>query len=119
MHALAGLIVRPIGVVAVLACAAVPAGAQQTPPVSRSAGAPASTGGAITGLVISAASGGPVHKAQVTLSWGDKPTTRTAVTDTLGHFEFLDLPAADFSLTASHPGFLDVTYGQRQPGAGG
>jgi hypothetical protein len=40
---------------------------------------------------------------------------KTAVTDAQGRYEFRDLPAGRFTLSASKPGFLDTKYGQSRP----
>jgi uncharacterized protein (DUF2141 family) len=78
---------------------------------------PTGTGG-IAGSVVSDA-GRPVRRARVTLVGGDLRTSKTAVTDDQGAFAFTDLPAGRFNLSASKPGYVNATYGQKKPGRPG
>ena len=70
--------------------------------------------GVISGTVISD-SGAPIARARVTLS---AAAVRTAVTDEQGAFRFASLPPDEYALSVSKIGFLDVAYGERQPGSG-
>src|SRR5688572_24738521 len=70
--------------------------------------------GRIVGRVLSTDSGGPLRRAQVRLS-APEIAVKTALTDTEGRFEFKDLPAGRFTLSASKSGYVTVQYGQTRP----
>jgi hypothetical protein len=96
---------------------------QQAKPPARDAkpvaGAAQPAGkGAIAGTVVSADRGLPVRRARVVLNGGSPKVTRAVQTDDQGAFSFADLPAGDFTLTASKGGYVDSVFGQRQPGSG-
>jgi len=74
--------------------------------------------GAIAGTVVSADRGLPVRRARVLLNGGSPKVTRTVQTDEQGAFRFADLPAGQFTLTASKGGYVESVFGQRQPGSG-
>jgi len=83
------------------------------------AGAPqTAVKGVISGTVVSADRGQPVRRSRVVLNGGSPKVTRTVLTDEQGAFRFADLPAGEFTLTASKGGFVDSVFGQRQPGSG-
>lgn len=71
----------------------------------------------LSGVVTVADSGQPARKVRVTLSGGEM-RGRTAMTDDTGKFAFIALPAGRYSLSASKPGHVPVSYGQRRPGPG-
>jgi len=56
----------------------------------------------------------PIRLAQVTLT-GDGNVRRMVTTDGEGRYEFTDLPAGTFTVTAAKPGFLTLQYGQQRP----
>jgi len=70
----------------------------------------------IAGTIASADAGRGVRRAQVNITGGGM--SRTMMSDDRGNFSFDQLPPGDFTLTASKAGYLDVTYGQTQPGNG-
>ena len=70
--------------------------------------------GRLRGRVVSAESGTPVRRAILRIS-GVDIGTKTAMTDAEGRYEFRDLPAGRFSLSASKAGFVAVQYGQTRP----
>jgi protocatechuate 3,4-dioxygenase beta subunit len=70
--------------------------------------------GRITGRVLSTDSGAPLRRAQVRLT-APEMGLKIALTDAEGRFEFKDLPAGRFSLTASKSGYVHVQYGQTRP----
>jgi hypothetical protein len=74
--------------------------------------------GVISGTVISAESGNPVRRARVVAVGGWVRVSRSMETDEQGAFRFTDLPAGDFTLTASKGGYVESTFGQKQPGSG-
>ena len=75
--------------------------------------------GEISGVVVVLGGGSPVRRAQVTLSGQELRGNRTAVTDEQGRFAFQVLPAGRFTLTASKPGHVNVSYGAKRPGRPG
>jgi protocatechuate 3,4-dioxygenase beta subunit len=68
----------------------------------------------ITGRVLTADTGRPVKRAQVTAS-GSGRGVRGAVTDDQGRFSLSGLAAGSYTITASKNGFVDAVYGQRRP----
>jgi len=98
-----------------------PRPAQDSPRDSNAPGAPLVVGkGSITGTVIVAGSGQPARRARVGLSGGaDVGGSRSTITDDRGAFTFSALPEGRFNLSASKPGHITATYGQKQPGRPG
>lgn len=77
------------------------------------------TGAAVVeGVVVSADLGRPVRRATVRLAPVVPGPPQTTLADDMGRFRFEGVPAGQFLLTASKPGYLDSTFGQRQPGSG-
>lgn len=68
----------------------------------------------LRGRITALESGGPVRRAQVRIS-GQDIGSKTAVTDAEGRFEFRDLPAGRFNISAAKSGFVTVQYGQLRP----
>ena len=118
---------RPIvaGCLAFAACAAV-VHAQQVKPVRDQKPPAAETqrqqataaAGVIAGTVVSADSGNAVRRAKVSLVGGSPRVSRSIDSDEQGAFRFTDLPAGDFTLTATKGGYVESTFGQAQPGSG-
>jgi len=76
--------------------------------------------GTISGRVVVADSGQPARRARVTLSGGTEVGgSRSLMTDDLGRFAFNALPEGRFNLSASKPGHLNASYGQRLLGRPG
>lgn len=71
--------------------------------------------GIIRGRVTAQDSGAPVRRAQVRGTTPGVPFGRLATTDAEGRFELRDLPAGQWQLTASKPGFVTQRLGQRRP----
>ena len=71
--------------------------------------------GIIRGRVVTADNGTPVRRAQVRLQSAELRANRLATTDAQGRFEFKDLPAGRWTLTASKAGFMTLRFGQRRP----
>ena len=61
--------------------------------------------------------GEPVRKATVRVTSSSPRFTRTTTSDGEGRFEIRDLPAAEYTLGALRPGFLEMVYGAQHPGA--
>jgi protocatechuate 3,4-dioxygenase beta subunit len=70
--------------------------------------------GRIRGRIYTADTGAPVRRAQVRLS-GPEVGARTATTDAEGRFDFRELPAGRFTISASKSGYVSIQYGQTRP----
>lgn len=68
----------------------------------------------IRGRIVSAENGTPIRRAQVRATSGAE-RARLVSTDADGRFEFRDLSAGRWNLTASKAGFVTLRYGQRRP----
>lgn len=77
--------------------------------------APATGTSHIRGRVTDAASGMPVRKAIVTIFAPEMRQARSTTTDAEGRYEFSDLPAGNFNVTANKTGYVNVSYGQSAP----
>ena len=73
----------------------------------------------ISGTVTMAGSTQPGRKVRVSLSGAEVRGGRSVTTDDQGGFSFTALPTGRYNLSASKPGHLSVTYGQRRPGRPG
>jgi Carboxypeptidase regulatory-like domain len=97
--------------------------AQGQPPRDANApGAPVVVGkGSISGSVVVAGTGQPARRARVGLSGGPGAGGggRSATTDDMGRFAFSALPEGRYNLSASKPGHINGSYGQRSPGRPG
>jgi hypothetical protein len=78
-------------------------------------GKPAAASGRIAGRVLGADNGRPVTRALVRLVASELPGGRNALTDNSGAFEFTELPAGRYTLTASKAGYVGLSFGQRRP----
>lgn len=94
-----------------------PFGVQQVPPRDTSA-LPKGTA-SLRGKVVTADTGRPIRRAQVSLTGTDGGEPRTVSTNALGVFEATDLPAGRYSITVTKSGYLRLQYGQRRPGEPG
>ena len=70
---------------------------------------------AIRGRVLASDGGQPLRRATVRLSAPELQVARTALTDADGRYDFRDLPAGRYSITASKPSFVSWSYGQTLP----
>jgi hypothetical protein len=79
----------------------------------------ASSSAALT-VVVSAAdpSGPPLRRATVSLQAGELGVPRTAITDDDGRGVFERLPAGNYLVSASKPGYVRTFHGSRVPGSG-
>jgi hypothetical protein len=71
--------------------------------------------GLIAGRVLAADTGRPVKGARVNLSAPELPGGRAMLSDDLGQFQLIDLPAGRYTLSVSKAGFVQLSYGQRRP----
>lgn len=79
---------------------------------------PAAGTAIVAGMVVSADGGRPVRRATVRLSSTTPALPMSTTTDDQGTFRFEKVPAGQFTLTTSKPGYLDSIYGQRRAGSG-
>jgi Carboxypeptidase regulatory-like domain len=70
--------------------------------------------GRLRGRVLSADTGGPVRRAQVRITSPDIGS-KSALTDGEGRYEFRDLPAGRFNMSATKAGYVTIQYGQTRP----
>ena len=90
-------------------------GSDMGPIQMPSPGRPLKTGsGRIKGQLRTADTNAPVRRAQVRIS-STEILPKTAVTDAEGRYEFRDLPAGRYTLTATKAGFVTINYGQTRP----
>jgi len=68
----------------------------------------------LRGRVLSVDNNGPVRRAQVRIM-GQDIGSKTAMTDAEGRYEFRDLPAGRFNLSAAKAGYVTIQYGQTRP----
>jgi hypothetical protein len=73
----------------------------------------------LKGKVVAAESGKPVRRVQVSLSSPDLSESRSMSTNAQGVFEFKELPAGRYTISATRAGFLRLQYGQKRPGEPG
>jgi hypothetical protein len=119
--------IRTLSLFALLTMVTMAGGAQQTPPPPpgaqlpprdatgrQPADQPAGTG-RITGRVTAAPEGRPIKRARVFATARELPGGRGVLTDDTGVFDITDLPAGQYTISASKPGFLTLSYGQRRP----
>ena len=84
---------------------------RQTPAPATPAG-----GGIIAGTLTSADLGRPVRRAQVKIASASPRLTRTVTTDADGAYLFANVPAGEYTLSASKSGYLEIVFGARRPG---
>jgi hypothetical protein len=104
---------RLLGVISGLAMVA----SSWIPFAEPQAPAPADTG-VIAGTLTSADLGRPVRRAEVRLTSVSPRGTWTTATDGDGRFAFTGLPAGEYTLAATRPGYLEMVYGAQRTGAG-
>ena len=93
-----------------------PAAAQTRPglPARDNTAAPAGTG-RIRGRVVAADTKVPLRRAQVSIAAPDVSIRRFVTTDAEGRYDFTELPAARYTISASKGGYVTLEYGQRRP----
>ena len=71
----------------------------------------------VRGRVVATTTGAPLRRAQITLFGleGQGQVRRTTTTDGEGRYEFNDLPAGRYNLTANKAGYVTLQYGQKRP----
>ena len=84
-------------------------------PSPRERGTARSGTATLRGRVVSSQTGTPLRRAQVTLIAAEGQMRRVATTDGEGRYEFRELPAGRFSISAIKGGYVTQQYGQRRP----
>ena len=80
--------------------------------------AQAAATGVIAGRLVRVDNNQPVRKAQVALSAPANRIDRMTTSDADGRYSFDKLPAGEYSIVASKPGYVDMVFGARRPGRG-
>src|SRR6476660_9812918 len=80
---------------------------------------PATGRSTIRGHIVAADSGQPVRRATVRITAPELRVPRSTVTDANRQYEFAQLPAGRYSITASKNIFVSWSYGQTQPASPG
>jgi hypothetical protein len=90
------------------------------PQAQQPAPAPAQTAatGVIAGRLVRVDNNQPVRKAQVSLTAPANRIDRMTTSDADGRYSFDKLPAGEYSIVASKPGYVDMVFGARRPGRG-
>jgi Carboxypeptidase regulatory-like domain len=89
--------------------------AQSNPPASEAAPADKETC-SVSGTVLHQDTGEPLSKAKVSLVAREKSEDSVLdLTDSQGHFLLDVVLCGSYTLRASHPGFVEISYGQRKP----
>src|SRR5687768_10417223 len=84
----------------------------QPPPRDAAASAPQTGTAAIRGRVVEADTGRPLRRSRATLTGPGLPRQGLVTsTDEEGRYEFVQLPAGRFTLTAQRSGYLQLRYG--------
>ena len=117
-------ILGPSGILVVVLLAAPPAyaqtagaaapGAPAQPPARDHAAAKDGTA-ILRGRVVAADSGQPLRRAQVRLFSPELREGRTTSTDAEGRYEFRDLPAGRYTVSAAKGSYVSLQYGQKRP----
>ena len=69
----------------------------------------------LRGHVVAADTGQPLRKAQVRIYAGELRENRMATTDGDGKYEFKELPAGRYNVSASKGSYVGLQYGQQRP----
>jgi hypothetical protein len=83
--------------------------------VSPSEQPPPSAGATIRGRITSADNSRPLRGARVQLSAPELPTARATATDSDGRYEFTNLSAGRYTMSATMGSFIGLSYGQTRP----
>lgn len=85
----------------------------QAIPQQRDRPVPRAATGIVRGRVVSASTGAPLHRVQITLT-GAVQAIAPVVTNTRGEYEVTNVAAGSYTVTARRLGYLTMQYGQRR-----
>jgi hypothetical protein len=71
--------------------------------------------GRISGRVVTADTGRPLHRVRILVTTAALPNGRATTTNEDGVYELAQLPAGRYTVNASKAGFITLSYGQRRP----
>jgi hypothetical protein len=71
--------------------------------------------GTIKGRIVAADNGAPIRRARVSLDSGNPLESRGTATDLDGRYEFTELAAGNYRVSASKGIYVTLEYGQRRP----
>jgi hypothetical protein len=113
------IFVAPLIVGPLLALHVGPALVAAAPQTRATNSTPTGRAAIISGLVVGNENPAvPIVRAVVVLRGAEIQPAMQTVTDEAGHFVFGGLPAGSFTVTASRPGYLTMSYGQETAGQG-
>jgi len=69
----------------------------------------------LRGHVLAADTGRPLRKAQVRILAGEIRENRLATTDDDGRYEFKEVKAGRYTITATKGSYISLSYGQSRP----
>ena len=84
------------------------------PPPRDVRGLPQTGTAKLRGRVV-AQTGAPLRRAQISIFATEGQVRRITTTDAEGRYEFVELPAGRFSVSATKGGYVTLQYGQRRP----
>ena len=90
-----------------------PSGPQGQPPNPNAPPAPGTS--TVRGHVFAADSGQPLRKAQVRMTSGELRENRLATTDVDGRYEFKEVRAGRYTISANKGSYVGLSYGQQRP----
>jgi protocatechuate 3,4-dioxygenase beta subunit len=94
-------------------------GGSQQQPARDTQAQPVTGTGVISGTILTEGTGAPVRRARVNLTGMELRGSRSVTTNDEGAFSFSALPPGRYTLSASKPGYVNVTYGARRAGRPG
>ena len=90
-----------------------PSGQPGQPPNPNAPPAPGTS--TVRGHVFAADSGQPLRKAQVRMTSGELRENRLATTDVDGRYEFKEVRAGRYTISANKGSYVGLSYGQQRP----
>jgi protocatechuate 3,4-dioxygenase beta subunit len=85
------------------------------PPPRDTTGKPQTGTARLRGRVLTSPGSMPLRRAQISIFATEGQIRRVTQTDGEGRYEFVELPAGRFSVSAAKAGYVSLQYGQRRP----